>query len=493
MDRSKLPLYAILVIYVAYSLTGIDSPWSMGHHGCVGGEKSRPAIYYLDLGYTTTKLGQVASKDPSMCVTSLDYNVDHPAGLPLLISLSFQAFGISEAAARATIVVSNIAMICFFYLFVKEYWNNKLAFLATLTMVITPMFFYIRSFTSTEVFSMMFICGLLYMYVKWLKTGSEKLFWTSVVFFFIGAVFSDWWVYPVPFLMMAHSWLSKKPKKFRKLLIFIPIAALAMAVYIGHMWLLTGSLIGNGSHWGSLLDRLLFRLNLDQASQQYNITPLALTKAILESCMRYYNPLLFSLAVIYIATTLVRIRKGVDERDLLVVLLFAMAVAILYAFSNITWIHDFFVLFFLPSVSLAAASVMARALGSGKRSVVFYIILLLIVAASSYGTYKDIYSWSTTSDDLVKFMHDHDGSFIFTFNESPDYQQFGFYTDWRNIACADSISQMNGIDFTKFNYIVTSAGGTDASLASYLESKFGARSQIIYNAYTNQNYTVYLV
>jgi hypothetical protein len=203
--------------------------------------------------------------------------------------------------------------------------------------------------------------------------------------------------------------------------------------------------------------------------------------------------LLFSVTLLSVATTLARVRKGIGERDLLVVLLFITALAMLYAFSNITWIHDFFVVLLLPSVPLAAASIMTRALGGGNRNIVFYIIFLLILVASSYGTYKNIYDWSTNADELVKFMHDHDGRFIFTFDEHPDYQQLRFYTDWKKAVCVRNVGELGGIDVTKFDYIITRADETEAPLASYLESKFGAHARTIYNSYTGQTYTVYFV
>ena len=83
----EIYLSLLIIIFISYSLIGINIPWSNGHHGFIGGEKSRPAIYYLELGYLKTKFGQLAKNNWRIGKETYIYNVHHPVGLPLLISL----------------------------------------------------------------------------------------------------------------------------------------------------------------------------------------------------------------------------------------------------------------------------------------------------------------------------------------------------------------------------------------------------------------------
>lgn len=474
-------LLVLIFFYFAYSLIGINNPWSESHHGFVGGEKSRPAIYYLKFGYLETKLGQLTNEEWELGKEKLNYNVHHPIGLPLLISFSFLTFGISEFSARLVIILVNLTTIMFLYLFVKEYWGRKYAILSIFFMILSPMFFYIRNFTATEVFVLPFMISLFYLYVKWLKTKNKEFLYISFFVFIVGAFLADWWIYFIPPSLIFHYYFFVKGKN-RKILLFFPAIIFALLLYLFHVWVLTGSLIGKDSYWGNLLDRLLFRVNLDEASKTYNINFFNITGVIANNTVRYFTPILTYGTIAFILIYIIRLFKNkLDTKSGLLLTIFAIPVSILYIFSNITWIHDFFVLFFLLPIPVIFTNLIFGINDRFLKGRNYYFVILLIVVIfifilSALPVYQQINEWFSSVNPLVKFVAENKGNFLVTFTEHPDNHQLRFYTDLRKVKQTDNRDELLKILETypdDFEYIiVTPSKLTDSNIMSYLNTNF---------------------
>jgi hypothetical protein len=467
----KLEIF-LLFLFCFYSLLisfiGINSSLSEGHHGFILGEKSRPAVYWLRFGYLKTKLGQLVNEEWELGKENYNYNVHHPVGLPLLISLSFKLFGISEFSARLVIIVVNLFSIIFFYFLVKEILNMKTALLSLFFFLLSPMFFYIRNFVAGEVFSLLFIFATLFFYIKYIKTEKRRYLFFSSIFYFIGTLLADWWVYFAILPIILHRYLFYKRYD---MLVFLPISFLSFSFYLIHVYVLTGSFFGEKTFLGSLWERLLFRLNLSKESWQYGITFPSLLSKIFNYLTLYYTHILVSFSFFSFLLML----KEAKEKDISFVLITSFSFfLLLFIFSNITWIHDFFVLFLLFPMSVLPPLLFKKMGLMEKKEFLFILVVISLFLAEAIPTYFQIHKWFTNSPPIVKFVAENKGNFLVTYLENPEYHQFRFYADLRNVKTVHNLKEF--FDLIKqedFNYIIVQLNRPfDRDLFVYLENNF---------------------
>jgi hypothetical protein len=184
-------------------------------------------------------------------------------------------------------------------------------------------------------------------------------------------------------------------------------------------------------------------------------------------------------------------KKKLDEKEGLVLMIFITAISILYIFSNITWIHDFFVLFFLLSIPILFTSFLfgiEKKVFKGQKAH-FYIFLIVIISLFilySIPMYKQINQWLYTIPPIVKFVAENKGNFLVTYEENPDYHQLRFYTDLRivnQINTKEELLKVLDNNHDDFKYIIVMPNrAIDKDLLNFLEGNF--KEYIISNEYT---------
>jgi len=467
----------LLIIYsICVSLIGINSPLGEGHHGFILGEKARPAIYWLRFGVIETKFGQLVNTEWELGKEKYNYNVHHPIGLPILIYLSFKTIGISEFSARLPVIFINVFSLVFFYLLVRNLFSERVATLSLFFFVFSPMFFYMRNFVSTEVFSLLFIFIVLYFYVNYVNTGKRKYLFSSAMFFFLGTFLSDWWVYFVLPIVVVHRIIYFKRKDT---LFFIPISIISFSFYLLHVYIITGSLIGEGSHMGSLIERLLFRLNLSEESWSYCITFQSLLASIFENAKKFFTHTVLSLSLISLV-----LFKNVRNKEIGFLLISSISLSsILLIFSNITWIHDFFVLFLIFPIALFPSLFLLSLNASIKERTLLIIVTIILFLSEASHAYIKIHQWFTNSPPIVKFVAENPGNFLVTYYENPDYHQFRFYSDLRKVKMVRNRGELlNEIKSGDYNYIITMPDRLESKeLLLYLRENY--RSKVISHEY----------
>ena len=174
-------------------------------------------------------------------------------------------------------------------------------------------------------------------------------------------------------------------------------------------------------------------------------------------------------------------------------------------FSNMFLIHDFFVLLFLPVVTVMDAVVifyLIDFLNSKKKFLnpklrkiilgVFFVWFLISFLIYSYKASEDILRGNRNYWEIVEFLFENDGNVIVSFNECPCAHQTRFYLDGRNI---QKITEKNefiefigstSIDF-KY-YILKGSSQPSQDLENYLDSNYSYQ-EIREN--DNHNYKIY--
>jgi len=230
---------------------------------------------------------------------------------------------------------------------------------------------------------------------------------------------------------------------------------------------------------GNLIDRLLFRLNLNAESRMYKIGFQSLVATIYENSRKYFTNSLLS--IFFISLVLL---KKIREKE--IGFLFVSSLSfflILFLFSNITWIHDFFVLFLVFPIATFSSVFLNRINLHKKEKAILLLTLIAVFLLESYHSYAKIHQWFITSPPIVKFVAENKGNFLVTYYENPDYHQFRFYSDLRKTKMVrDKEEFLRELLNEDYNYIIVMPEKLDdKNFLLYLRKNF--RSVKVSNEY----------
>ena len=510
-----------LLVFLYYSFLGINDPLSGSHHGYVIGEKAAFALNYLKFGFLDTKFGQRQYTGWMLDEGTdgpYEYYVHHPVMVSILVALSFLLFGVKESAARIVAIVFNFCTIMLLYAYAKEYWNRRVAFFAVFFMVASTMLFYIRNFVCWESTALAFINLLLLIYVLWLDNRIRLRYFFLT--FFIGT-FTEWQVYfLVPPLVIHYVFMTRMKRGWHFLLI-IPIAILGFEIFLGHVYLLTGSPFGADKTAGSpssLYNQLLFRLNIYEPWHIEGVTFDKIYDAVKNGITRYYSKMLLYAPVVLVLGLLVKLvwtRKFASiERDSLPLLLYLSYIAWLFLFSNQTLIHDFQLYSLIPALPILGAVALNQLAGvfefiadktkrirliivslGGIVTLIrgaFIIAVLALYVNYSYPVSLEIYK-AVQPEPIIRFLSGVNENIIVNYDQDPNYFQMRFYT---NRVKTKKITDFNTFDIfmnttnkdKSYRYFITWPYGMDANLDRNLRENY-IYSEVPANPY--QSYFVY--
>jgi len=313
-------LVSLIGLIVLLTL-GIAKPF-IGHHDWNGVFYSQIARNYLKDGLETG-LGQMTSPG--------NYYTHYPPLFTWLLALDFKFLGVSDVSARLLPVMLTI----FSFILLVKITDS----LVPLLLALTPMIRYFSQMPSQE--ALIIFLSLLVVYF-YRQKRARALLWTVAA---LG--WSGW----AGYFLIPLLWLHAKfftPK-------FKPVLLKAGAILVGtfglhllHTYLLTGSLTGGG-----IFDALLLRLNLYPA--------LGRVEPELAGQFKWLNYLVkefHTLNIYYTSTVLLLAGLGIAKLKRsfeagLVLMLLAWGVTYPLIFSNVTFVHEYFNLFFWPGLALA--------------------------------------------------------------------------------------------------------------------------------------------
>lgn len=443
-NRYEIFIGILILIYISYSILNIEKPWDAGHKGFIGGEKSQIAMNYIKSSYMKTYFAQEVNVNDAITEKDKIYQVysHHPPGMPFLVSFSFLVFGISEWSARLVPIILNLISIILLYLLVNTYWSKKVAVLSCFFLVFSPMFFFMRNFVAVETLSITFMIGFLYAYVKFLREKNDKKYFYGMFAIFIIGTLSDWVFYFILLPVLAHYFFFHKDKTKMWEIALLPVAAiLSFLLFIGQVFVLTGSLEGSSSPiTGSMLNTLLFRMNLNTDSLAYGITFFGILEHLYRGINLFYTPVVFYLILIFTAIVAFRALKRKNiEKDILPILILFFMTLFLIIFSNSFWIHDFLIMsLVVPLVicSALAVSILHNTIRSYKNIYLVPIAILVILLAMSLPQFKNIYDSESDIFPIVTFLSENPGNVIVSFGMHPQGYQQRFYFDTRHTGYA---------------------------------------------------------
>lgn len=285
-------IIAIFLFILSLLLVGqhSDKPF-WGVHDWNGVRYGNIARNYLKYGLIETKLGQVENSG-YVLPSEFEYYTHYPLLLPVVISMSYWLFGVSEFSTRLAPVLATTGSIVLIFLIGSKLYNLKIGAVAALSALATPMVQYFGKNASHEPLALFFILVSFYGYIS---LGKEK--WGQWIFI-IGLILAQMTAWAGYFLIPALTLTHILRKEFNKVFQLFPYWILFFVLFSSHLLhvqILTGSITG-----GNLFESLMQRSGLAVHAQPSGF-----------SLPDYFNQLRLWFSTLYTLTLTILVLLGI--------------------------------------------------------------------------------------------------------------------------------------------------------------------------------------
>lgn len=338
----------------------INKPF-IGEHDWNGARYGNIARNYLRYGLISTKMGQVENSG-IVNVNEFEYFTHYPPILPLLISLSYKIFGISEWSTRLVTTLATSATLVLVFLIGKKLFDFITGLFSSILLLATPQVLYFGKNPVHEPLVVMFVLLAFMGYL-------EKKRWI----FYFGLVASEmttWAGYFIVVGLTISALIKRDLDELRKLRIVWIVSVLVFLLHIAHTYLITGSLVG-----GDLIGVFLQRSAISESLQVEGLNFFNyLHRLRLWISNLYSFPLILLSIFGFILILKQSLQKGIYILSLLI---FGSTYFLL--FPNSSYIHNYLTFYLLPFIGLSAGVAVDKLWKMKSISVLRYMIPVLII------------------------------------------------------------------------------------------------------------------
>jgi len=467
-------LFLIVILFFFIAFDGIDRPLTYGHNGFATGQNMHMANNYNKVGYALLGVKWNVAWTAETGKEEYHYYTHHPIGIFLLYAPIFAIFGYEIVVGRLVQVIIALLTLVIFYYLIRANANEHSARLATLVLGLAPIFLFYRDMISFDFLGLPLTFLVLIFYMKWLNYKKNKYLVFTLMFAFLGTIFSDWGFYFMSIPVWLHCLIYFKGHMKKFFLVSFPaVFVSSFLLFLLHNYILTGSVAGDDYNLtGKLFENLLFRMNLIESSKAYGITLVGLLTKLWSTSNINLTPIVLWVSLCGI---LVSINKNYEKRNLkfdnLILFCFMSSLLPVFVLSNAFWIHPhIYLLAVLPFAAYLGVYFLfnINPLSKGTRNVLLsiFIVSLLLFADDFYRNRDE-----QLVDPLVDFLHKNDENVIWTFPLHPQAFQVRYYLEKRKVLDLRDVASFNNTTLNEYNYVITHTD-TEQNLKVFLKSKF---------------------
>ncbi|GEM_PF-5193296 len=359
----------LLAVLVALLCLDITDPWN-GHHegwGACYGHMARNSVKY---GYGETGFGSVVNGGPRP-EGPFRYYLHHPPLLPLFLSASIRVFGVHEWNLRLVPILFTAGALCVFWRIGRKLWDERRALLATACMALLPMTHYYGKVVQHEPVALFFQLTMFLFYLRWSERGSRWDF-AGMLFAQALACGTNWAGYFMAPLLFLHHRLSKREWKW-SLLIPVALNFLLFGFFLLHVFLLSGR-----EGLQDLFSVFLKRSSLPGSSQPelHRFTLSAWAGRQVRWTGLYFTVSILVLSLLWAGHTI----RGRQRQDgCLGAFWLTVGAAYVLLFSDASFVHDYWLYFFIPVLAIAGGGGLALLQGTAiKRALAMLLVAGLL-------------------------------------------------------------------------------------------------------------------
>lgn len=351
IQKNFILIFIIAAIGFIFSIN-INKPF-IGHHDFNSAFFSIIADNLSKYSVIKTKLGQIENSGSNAINVPVFYTHNVPL-FTWILSLTFFLFGKGEVQARTISILFSIGCVIFIYKIAKRIFSKLIATLSILFYAFSSMIIYFSGIVFPEPISIFFSLASFYFYINWTNKRNTNDYIYLAVFSFL-ALLTVWGSYFLPPFIVAHYLIFVKKKDYKKIVMFTFIPGFTFLLFLSHIKLLTGSYFGGG-----LMEAFLFRTNQD-SNQLYSFSLINFINRETHLLIAYYSKLTILLVAIWFINYLNCLlnKKSTKEHNLLLIL-FAWGVSYPLFFTNASYIHDYFLIYLAPFISISSAYLVSK-------------------------------------------------------------------------------------------------------------------------------------
>lgn len=413
--QKDLLIVSFLTIF-AYLLISqfISAPFNRGHDAAGGTHWGAIARNYVRYGYLGTKFGMVQNGG-SLLPAEFIYYTHHPPLTPIILSLSFRVFGLSEWSIRFTYVLFALGTLVLFYTFINEFFGRKIAVLACLSTLLTPMYLHFSSVPDMISITLFFCLGTIYSYARWLKTHSLAALSIMSVTFLL-ATLSSWEAYYLIPAILYHNFARDRKREI--VILMSVLGILSFLLYSVHVIYLVGT-----SEFLSNIKWAIYRTGIYAVEQNPEFL-FTYVKQILIWAWFLFTPfvilLSFGFAIMYFNSS--RENRRLKNYDL-VLLFLIFGILKYFFFINLCYYHPQRFYYLIPFFTLSASLIINFVFEKiDKKMVKLCVVLLLsiLITLTVLFTTKPVFFQLHHNDSKMPFSRPKD----LIYNERLEFAQF---------------------------------------------------------------------
>lgn len=356
--KYAVPIFLFFLSFIVLS-RNIGKPF-IGIHDWNGARYGNIARNYLKVAPSSSWFGQVEQFTPDG--RSAQYYTHYPSGLPFLIYLSYLISGVSEYSTRLVPVIASSFGIVLLYLTGANLVNRLVGLIAGMLALATPM---VRYFGKNPVHEPLAVAFSFITFLGIALILKNKRYGGS--FIVLGLFLTSLINWSGIFLFLAVLVVLVLKRKLR----IVPLALIAtlapIALHFRAVYILTGGFFGGG-----LWDAFLVRTATGQ-EQQISILDFFHRLYVWNTSLYTVTLLAFSLFGAYLV-----LRSNSRNLKIFIFCAFLYGFYALF-FRNATYIHNYFIYYFLLFVSLTGAYGVYRLSVMVRLSYLFVLLGILSV------------------------------------------------------------------------------------------------------------------
>lgn len=360
---------AVLIFVLSIFLIGqnLSKPF-WGEHDRNGAEYGNIARNYLREGALKLKFAQIENSGP-LDKQELIYYTHYPPLLPFFISINYKIFGVNEWSTRLVAVVSTSLSIVLIFLIGSKLFNMKTGILAALLGLLTPMTLYFGKNASHEPLTTFFILLSFFGYISYGK------FRYSTAIFATGLILAELTAWAGYFLIPAITIVAFLKKDFKEVKRIVPFWFISISLFLlhlGYVYTLTGSISGGG----------LFEALLSRSGLAKDIQPKGFNLFSYINHLRLWFSTLFTIPLVSISVIwlvkFIFLKK--ENASWSIFILGLIGIIYISVFSNAVFIHNYLIFYFLPFLTLSAASILV----SLNALLILLLLCLIFIERKDY-------------------------------------------------------------------------------------------------------------
>lgn len=384
MNIKQLFYWLIVILLLLGSISimayRLDEPvWEISHHGFHLVEYPHNALNYLRFGYWNTSLGMVMNYGPQPPSHGFDYRLDHPPMIALLISLSYQLFGVHNWAARLVPLSLTTGTIILTFLLARQLTTNRwAALIALIFCAFSPTYLFYGRMPAPHNLAVFFCMAAFYCYWRWF-VSRKQFFLVSLAGMLFMGVATEWTAYFTVAPILIHYLVFVKPPRNWKFIICLAIAPILLfAFYILWAYWLDGD---DSLHylWHRFLDRTV---SVGSFANTYTLSEAWIT--FYKRSHLWLTSPVFLLSVIWLGISgWQMLNWKLSPQAGLVMALFLFGFSHNVLFTNLVLVHDFAMFYHIvPACAIVASLSLAWIIASSnsnKRTALVGIVLGVVL------------------------------------------------------------------------------------------------------------------